>query len=307
MVQITENKSYGAHLNDICEPEKLQMLFELQQSYIQRSKTPYAFVFIALHPDSILHDETAADYYETLYTFLISQIRSSDFIFNSTSQNYALALLSFSGEYEAAYFLKRVEAGVHSSFKEVHPENEVKLSTTIIEVANSKSVLESILQDGVKDVQKLLALPHVQYPSYDKNYSVREIEKIKVSIIENDPIVLSILQNLMERSVVEYFDFEIKAFSDGQSFLESDWYNSGHTHIVLLNDILPRANGIEILHKLRNLPNNQKYIIFMMSKRQGEEAFSYSYENGVDAYFTRPFDLRLMTAQINSILKRVRL
>ena len=288
-------------LDDICDVVQFQTLFNLQQAYIKRTKTPFSLVFIGLHP------EANEAHYGILSEFLHSQLRSSDFIFESKSQHFTLILLSFSGEYEASFFLKRMENGITDHFKNRGAQDDISLRTVTMEINNNLSTLEDILQTGITTLASLVATPDDNAPLLIPNFREREVEKIKVSIIENDPMILSILQNLMERTIVKYFYFEIQIFSDGLAFLESNWYQSGHTHIVLLNDILPRVNGIEILKTLRGLPNTQKYIIFMMSKRRDDESISYNYENGVDAYFTRPFNLRLMEAQMKSILKRLRL
>lgn len=291
-------------LNDIKDVVQFKTLFNLQQAYIKRTKTPFTLVFINFHSENELDEKAASLHYEMLSKFLLSQVRSSDFIFESKSQQYTIALLSFSDEFEASFFVKRIKNNVNDYFKKFSMQNEISLRTVTVEITNSLSTIDTILQAGV---ETLIALPTNKSEITMHNFSEREVEKIKVSIIENDPIVLAILKNLMERTTVKYFDFEIQTFSDGLTFLQSNWYQSDHTHIVLLNDILPRVNGIEVLKTLRGLPNTQKYIIFMMSKRQGDEATSYAFENGVDAYFTRPFNLRLISAQIKSILKRLRL
>ena len=52
--------------------------------------------------------------------------------------------------------------------------------------------------------------------------------------------------------------------------MQSDDYKSGHMHLILMNDILPLKNGLEILHILRHMPNEKKFIIYMMSERNSE-------------------------------------
>ncbi|NGP45353.1 hypothetical protein G4V62_10455 [Bacillaceae bacterium SIJ1] len=55
------------------------------------------------------------------------------------------------------------------------------------------------------------------------------------------------------------------------------------------------------------MPNHQKYIIFMMSKRKTEEDLIYIYENGVDEIIEKPFNVRLFEAKVKKVLKRLRL
>lgn len=111
----------------------------------------------------------------------------------------------------------------------------------------------------------------------------------------------------MERVTGDQFHLKMNAFTDGATFLESNWYQSGETHIIILNDTLKKKNGMEVLHKLRNMPNNKKYIIIMLSKRRTEQDMLYSYEQGVDEYILKPFNVRLLEAKIKRLLRRLRL
>nr|WP_285848882.1 response regulator [Solibacillus isronensis] len=129
---------------------------------------------------------------------------------------------------------------------------------------------------------------------------------MKVSIIENDHITQSIFSNLFHNLETAEQDLEVRVFNDGLEFMESDWYRSEHPHIVVLNDILPRKNGFEVLHFLRGLPNDQKYLILFISTRNSEEAQLYCLENGADAYFVRPFNLKIFEIRIKNHLRRSR-
>ncbi|MGI6508409.1 MAG: hypothetical protein ACOX4A_08535 [Saccharofermentanales bacterium] len=67
-----------------------------------------------------------------------------------------------------------------------------------------------------------------------------------------------------------HFEAEIKVFQDGYEFLESTWYLSSHTHLIIMNDILPRQSGLDVLHKVRMMPNNQKvYCLFDDERKLG--------------------------------------
>ena len=87
--------------------------------------------------------------------------------------------------------------------------------------------------------------------------------------------------------------------------MQSDQYKSGHLHLVLMNDILPLQNGLEILYKLRQMPNEKKFIIYMMSERNSENAMMNAYEGGVDEYIVKPFNLRLLESKIKRTFARL--
>ncbi|GIP33445.1 hypothetical protein [Paenibacillus sp. J2TS4] len=51
------------------------------------------------------------------------------------------------------------------------------------------------------------------------------------------------------------------------------------------------------------MPDNKKYIIIMMSNNKTDEGMVYSDEAGVDEYIAKPFNIRLLEAQMKKILK----
>lgn len=72
-----------------------------------------------------------------------------------------------------------------------------------------------------------------------------------------------------------------------------------------MNDILPRKNGLEVLHMVKQLPNEQRFITYMMTKKKSEEDMLYAYEIGVDEYLIKPFNIRLFEAQIRRTFERL--
>ncbi|MFT0139711.1 response regulator [Alcanivoracaceae bacterium MT1] len=145
-----------------------------------------------------------------------------------------------------------------------------------------------------------------QYIVVDQ-YKKREIETIKVSILEDDELMQDLLKNVMERTAGEYFRADVMLVQDRDSILNSNWNHSSDTHVVMVNDVLKKRNGLEILHTLRRMPNHKKYIIIMLTKRRSEEDMLYVFEQGADEYIRKPFDIRLIEAKIKSLLRRLRL
>ena len=105
--------------------------------------------------------------------------------------------------------------------------------------------------------------------------------------------------------VISNVTLDIRTFVDGYEFLQSDWYKSAHPHIIIMNDILPRKNGIEVLHTIRRMPNQKKFTIYMMTARNSQTDMINAYEAGVDGYLIKPFDLRLFEAELRRTFARL--
>ena len=281
-------ETVGQYSNPVGNFEGLKRLYDLQLAYIRKRGIHFTFVFVK-------YPEKASVSYEEFYQYLKVNLRNSDFVFAHQSKQYAILLLSISKVLEAKSLLARLESGLPIS---------IPLVAVIAEVANSLHTLEEVLDIGEEKLMSLegsdaqvTVIPH---------FIEKERVKMKVSIIENDHITQSIFSNVFHNMETADQDLEIRVFNDGLEFMESDWYLSEHHHIVVLNDILPRKNGFEVLHYLRGLPNNQKYLILFFSTRNSEEAQLYALENGADAYFVRPFNLKIFETRIKNHLKRSR-
>ncbi|WP_332646494.1 response regulator transcription factor [Lysinibacillus sp. 54212] len=298
-----ETETRQKHLS--VENEKLQMLFTLQQAYVKRAKRTFSIVLLRWHPSSEFPSYTKEEEYNLLYDYIAGQVRNSDSVFKHENNENVIILLAFSGQDEAMHFLNRIISQAPSYLQGKIPNTEQAFLATVSEIANSTWTLEEVLEMNTELLSQTLAQDKNTVLTID-NFATPEVEEIKVSIVENNEITTSILKNLLSHTDIPNYSLDIKTFEDGFEFLESNWYKSGHTHIVLLNDILPRKNGIEVMNYLRSLPNDEKYIIMLISKRSTEEAVMYAFDNGADAFFTRPFNLRLVETQIKNILRRLR-
>lgn len=279
----------GQFSNGIGKFQDLKKLYDLQLAYIRKKGIHFTFVFVK-------YSEEAALSYEDFYQLVKENLRKSDFVFAHQSKQYVILVLTISRVMESKSFLGRLQTAM-SPLK-------MPLVAVIAEIANSSHPLEEVLEVGETKVMSLdfsntqmIAIPY---------FMEKERIKMKVSIIENDHITQSIFTNMFHNLETDEQDLEIRVFNDGLEFMESDWYRSEHSHIVVLNDILPRKNGFEVLHYLRGLPNEQKYLILFISTRNSEEAQLYCFENGADAYFVRPFNLKIFEIRIKNHLRRSR-
>ncbi|EHI5143649.1 response regulator transcription factor [Vibrio alginolyticus] len=72
--------------------------------------------------------------------------------------------------------------------------------------------------------------------------------------------------------------------------------------IIILNLNLPRISGLTLCHKIRKSGNETPILILTsaISRIDMIKAF----ENGADDYLTQPFDLDILSARVNAIIRR---
>lgn len=290
---------------DLYDVVLLQRFYDVQAANVVRSKTSFTLVFVAIHAFNEwmerYGDVMASQAFEQINWYLSQQIRNTDLLFQLPEQKGWVVLMLNSKQTEASYFLKRIFQSIPSLTTDI----PIGLSASIVEIANSTARYEEVLCAGEEALQ-LANEKGNQEIHIVETFNKPELEKVKVSIIENDAVMQSVLLTMLQRMEIDYFDLDIQTFDDGYQFIQSSWYQSSHTHLVIVNDILPKKNGIEVLHELRGMPNHKKYIIFMLSKLKTEEDMMYAFEAGVDEYITKPYNVKLVAARLKRLLGRLR-
>lgn len=222
-------------------------------------------------------------------TVLGGLIRSTDVLFETGMPEEWGLLLPMSGADEAKGFLGRLfretDQARAAVLEIVHPDMELLPSL-------ERMRMELQGADGQRVVEVNIGLP-------------RPVETVKVSVLDPDPIFRDVLGTALNQLQMSGITLEVQTFADGRLFLESGWTVSAHPHVVVMNDLLPRQNGLDVLHALRLLPNDGKFTILMMTRRNSEEDMTYAYESGADGYLVKPFNLRLFEAQVKRLLARV--
>jgi CheY-like chemotaxis protein len=269
-------------VTSVFNEREVRPFFEMVKASIHRSRQPFTILLLKIH------EKLDARTYEAIRDFLANEIRLTDVLFQVDQQNTWGLLLTQSGANEASALLNRLE-----SRKPIISE---PFTACMIEIRNVSAEFNEIVEKGLEAVQ----LPGVHRV---RDFEERKIEQIKVSILEENSMFRKVLATTIKSIHLDGMKLDLQVFEDGQAFLESDWIKSAHMHIVILNDILPRRNGLDILHTLRQMPNQQKFIVFMMTSNQSEEEMIRSYEKGVDGFFIKPINIRLFEAQIKRTCK----
>lgn len=156
----------------------------------------------------------------------------------------------------------------------------------------------------IAEILQLVDNPEPPYIHTSEKFKKCPRIQRKISIVEANDVARNMLKTAIKAIAVEGTDIEVRTFEDGEAFMSSDFYVSDHDHIVILNTQLPRKNGLQVTSELRDLPNDRKFTIFLISRLLSAEDQIAAYEAGVDAYIVRPFHLAVLCARIKQKLKR---
>jgi two-component system, OmpR family, alkaline phosphatase synthesis response regulator PhoP len=117
----------------------------------------------------------------------------------------------------------------------------------------------------------------------------------RILVVEDDPsIVLGLRMNL------EAEGYSVDVAEDGEAGLALA--RRGEAHLIILDIMLPRLNGFEVLRKLRSEGVSVPTIV--LSARDTELDIVMGLEFGAEDYVTKPFGIAELLARIKAVLRR---
>jgi DNA-binding response OmpR family regulator len=122
-------------------------------------------------------------------------------------------------------------------------------------------------------------------------------EPLRVLIVEDET---HLAQGLLFNLQAEGYAVEIEG--DGESALRR-LLDGSPFDAVLLDVMLPGRNGFEVAEELRR---RQNYVpILMLTARGRPEDVLQGFAAGADDYLAKPFDLSILIARLNGLLRRM--
>lgn len=268
-------------VNELLHIEEFMKIYRFLQEQTIRQRTKMTIVGIRA---------TSNTSYAQLKTMILQTARSSNLYFELSFDTIGVLLYDSTAK-EAQYYLKRLKEA----------EEQVTWNAVICELRQNVEQF-SVLQEEITAQFKREEIPFSIVESH--RFLQSALLKQKVSVIEANAVTRQMLTQAISHIDLPNVALEVRSFEDGELFLSSDWYQSEQAHIVIVNAKLPRKNGIQIVSDLREMPNQRKFKIFLISSLPAPEDQIAAYAIGVDVYVVRPFHLAVLIAQIKQQIMR---
>ena len=95
--------------------------------------------------------------------------------------------------------------------------------------------------------------------------------------------------------------YNILEAEDGEKALQVFEENQTKIELVILDVMMPKLDGWSVLRQIRQ---NSKVPIIMLTARGEEQDELFGFELGVDEYISKPFSPKILVARVEAILKR---
>lgn len=118
---------------------------------------------------------------------------------------------------------------------------------------------------------------------------------MKILVVEDEKNISNAVKRVLERS-----NYTVDCVFDGEAALEFIRYTK--YDCVILDIMIPKVNGIEVVKTLRKEENNVP-VLMVTAKTQVEDKV-LGLDAGADDYLTKPFSLKELQARIRSLTRR---
>ncbi|WP_324717635.1 response regulator transcription factor [Carboxydochorda subterranea] len=118
----------------------------------------------------------------------------------------------------------------------------------------------------------------------------------RILVVDDEPHILKAVSHRLERS-----GYQVEVAADGEEALEK--FDRFRPDLVVLDLMLPRLDGYEVCHAIRERSNTP---IIILSARSEEPDRLTGFWLGADDYLTKPFSLAELVLRIQAVLRRAR-
>jgi DNA-binding response OmpR family regulator len=126
------------------------------------------------------------------------------------------------------------------------------------------------------------------------------VVEARILVVEDDPTVAEVVVDYLRNA-----GLEPRHVMDGLTALETA--TTWQPDLVILDLMLPGADGIEVCRSLRAGRDPQARLPVIMLTALGEESDRVrGLESGADDYVTKPFSPRELTLRVQAVLRRAR-
>ena len=116
----------------------------------------------------------------------------------------------------------------------------------------------------------------------------------KILIVEDDTTIANGLKNHLEK-----WDYEVECITDFKNIMDS--FAKNEPQLVLLDIVLPFFNGFHWCQEIRKI---SKVPIIFLSSANDNMNIVMAMNMGGDDFIEKPFDLNVVTAKVQAMLRR---
>lgn len=243
-----------------------------------------------------------------LVSVCTSLTREQDKIFRFGGEEFVISL-SETGEAEAFRLVEQMrEAFAAEVFtaEEQGVEFQCTFSAGIAATESPDESKDDLLEKADQALYKSKACGRNQVTLHNQLEQQNNLRTLHLVIVDDDEFVRTILEKGFSTwKSHEYMEVQVHAYADGEEFLNSGWYSPKDQYIILLDGMMPKLDGIEVLTKIRDDYPDKNIVVSMLSARSDEHNIVQALEKGADDYLFKPFNVLEVIARMDRLAQRM--
>ncbi len=118
----------------------------------------------------------------------------------------------------------------------------------------------------------------------------------RVLVVDDEPFILRSLSFVLQKE-----GFPVSEATNGEEAL--DKIRSEHPAVILLDVMMPKKNGFEVLEEVKNDPALKSSYVIMLTAKGQESDRVKGLNLGVDEYMTKPFSPMKIVERVRAIFE----
>ena len=124
------------------------------------------------------------------------------------------------------------------------------------------------------------------------------MNNVTVLVVDDESRMRKLIKDFLVQK-----EFCVLEAEDGEKALEVYQENQKEIGLILLDVMMPKLDGWSVLRQIRQ---ESKVPIIMLTARGEEQDELFGFELGVDEYISKPFSPKILVARVEAILNRTR-
>lgn len=182
----------------------------------------------------------------------------------------------------------------------------VTFSAGIFMVQDESITMEEAFKRADSALYDAKRLGRMRVECYQVENDASRQDVLNISVIDDDIIVRTLLAQMLDSLKIDHLKLNIKVFENGPSFLQSEHAKEDVNHFLILDGVMPFMDGLEVLCKIKQCENADRYNVLMLTGRKSKEEIEHALKLGADDYVTKPFSINDLKLRIERILNRMK-
>ncbi|MGE6369365.1 diguanylate cyclase [Planococcus kocurii] len=272
----------------------------------ERTKNIFTLVLFDLDHFKKVNDSyghpVGDDVLRTFGQLFLKMKRQSDYFFRYGGEEFAL-ILPDTKALDAKVLVERIRiAFANMTFpNDTHETFHVTFSAGISQYRLKQDTLVSTADQALYQAKKNGRNQTMIYEMASEDLR----RHLNIIIVDDDSLVRRLVSKQFSTWKPDDFDLYIKEFADGVSFIESEWYTPDENYMILLDGVMPKMDGLEVLNHVRSQYPNENIVISMLTSRTNESDIVLALKSGADDYIVKPFYAQEIVARVQRLTMRM--